>query len=99
MSKTITIDGRQVIFQKVQTDDGGMVLITLVPVSGAGPTTEYREYREWTGKGIFTRPDGTIIEPTPAETEVARDQVRAEYDALDATNGKVKADKAREIKG
>jgi len=98
MSKTIAIDGKQVIFQKVQTDDGGMVLMTLVPVQGAGPDVEYREYREWTGKGIFTRPDGTVSEPTPAETEVARDQVRAEYDALDATNGKVKADKALETR-
>ena len=101
MSKIITIDSRRVEFSIIQTDDGGAVLSTMVPVDGTGPgpSTEYREYREWTGKGITTLPDGTVVLPTPAETEVARDQVRAEYGALNAANGKVKADKAREIKG
>ncbi len=89
--KTINVDGVDILFHMEQTGDGGMVISTLVPMT---QPNEYRTFREWIGKGITTLPDGTVVQPTPAETEAARDQARAVYNALTVAEARARADKA-----
>lgn len=89
--KTVTVDGVDCILFMSQADDGGMIISTLVPTANAN---EYRELRSWIGKGIQTNPDGSVVKPTQAETDAARDQARAIFDAIDVAAVRARKQKA-----